>query len=841
MKLPRFFRRARWDRERARELEAYVEIETQENIARGMSAEDARAAAHRKLGNPTLIREEIYRMNSLGLLDALAQDLRYAMRQFRRSPGFTTAAVLSLALGIGANTAIFSLLDQVLLRLLPVKEPRQLAAIQWRGFTNASNFGSGTISYPFYKDIRDHNQTFSGVFGRFPVALSVGYQGQTERVSGELVTGNYFDVLGVPAAIGRTFTPDDDRVPGGHPLAVLSYDFWTDRFHADPAVPGRNIIINNQAFTIIGVSAKGFDGIELGYSPKIRIPVAMKKEMTGFFGDYWNLENRRTTWLQMFGRLKPGVTLQQAQASLHPLFRSILEDEAQQSKLQGRPREEFFKSRLLVQQASQGDSSLRAQYRAPLAVLMAIVGLVLLIACANVASLMIARSAARRREIAVRLALGAGRSHLVRQSMVESLLLALAGGGLGIIFASWSIRLLLGFIPSGDGRINLSTTPDPRVLLFTFGVCILTALLFGLAPALNSGRFALVPTLKEQTIAGGHSGMRRVLVATQVFLSVLLVAGAGLFVRSLVNLRTLDMGFQTNHVLSFSVDAMLNGYRKERSARFYRELLERVRALPGVDSAGIGTIRVLDEDDWTSAAGIEGYQSKPGEDMQQNFNMVSPGYFSTLGMPIVAADSKYTDVREDRPRQVFLNFHQHDDPAGGTVYVKTRLESKQMFGALRETVRGLDPNISLFAMRSLDEQIDRNLSTERLVASLATVFGALASVLAAVGLYGLLAFNVARRTREIGVRVALGASRRSVAWLVTKEAVALVGSAALLALPTAWGLAHYVSSQLYNVPRADPWTFGVAVAGMGVIAAAASYLPARRAARLDPNAALRQD
>jgi predicted permease len=526
---------------------------------------------------------------------------------------------------------------------------------------------------------------------------------------------------------------------------------------------------------------------------------------------------------------------------------------------------------------------------------MAIVGVVLLIACANVASLILARSAARRREIAVRLALGAGRGHLVRQSMVESLLLAVAGGGVGIIFASWSIRFLLGFIPSGDGSLDLSTNPDPRVLVFTLAVCILAALLFGLAPALNSGRFALASTLKEQTVAGGRGGMRRVLVATQVFLSVLLVAGAGLFVRSLVNLRTLDTGFQTSHVFSFSIDAMLNGYRKEPSVRFYRELLERVRAVPGVDSAGIGAIRLLDEDDWRGAAEIEGYQSKPGEDMQQNFNMVSPEYFSTLGMRIVAgrdfalsdqtgrsgvaivnqafvrryfgnanplgrhlklfekgpmaapeiigvvADSTYTDIREDRPRQVFLDFHQHDDPAGGTVYVKTRLEAQRVFSALRETVRGLDPNISLFAMRSLDQQIDRHLSSERLVATLATVFGALASALAAVGLYGLLAFHVARRTREIGVRVALGASRRSVAWLVMKEAVALVGGAALLALPAAWGLAHYVSSQLYNVPRADPWAFGVAVASMAVIAAAASYLPARRAARLDPMSALRQE
>ncbi|HEV8146718.1 MAG TPA: ABC transporter permease [Bryobacteraceae bacterium] len=897
MRLPRFlrrfFRRDDWDQERARELDAYLETEVQENLARGLDPDEARAAARRKLGNPTLIREEIYRMNSIGFFDALSQDLRYALRQLRRSPGFTAAAVLSLALGIGANTAIFSLLDQVLLRLLPVKEPQQLTSLEWRGFTNAANMGDGTVSHPFYKDIRDRNQVFDGVFGRFGVALSFGYQGQTERIPGELVTGNYFEVLGVPSAIGRTFTPEDDVLPGGHPLAVLSYDFWRDRFHSDPAVIGQKIIVNNYAFTIIGVSARGFDGVELGYSPKIRIPSAMKKELTGFFGDFWNLENRRATWIEMFARLKPNVTIEQARAALQPLFHSILEFEADQSALNGFRREEFFKSRLDVRPASQGRSLLRAQYKTPLGVLMAVVGIVLLIACANVANLMIARSATRRREIAVRVALGAGRRQLIRQAMVESLLLALVGGGLGVLLASWSVRLLLGFIPSGDGAVNLATTPDPRVLLFTLGVCLVTAMLFGLAPAFDSGRFELIPALKEQT-TGGRSGLRRALVAAQVFLCVLLVAGAGLFVKSLVNLRSLDLGFQTERTLSFSADAMQNGYRKERARRFYHDLLDAVRAVPGVESAGLGSIRLLDDNDWTSPAGIEGYEAKRGENMQQHFNMVSPAYFATLGMKITAgrdfgpqdeagpgvvivnqafvrryfgeqnplgrhlklyesgrlkspeiigvvSDSKYDDLRADHPRQVFINFHQHNDPAGCTVYVKTHLDPKQMFAALRDTMRRIDPNVPMFGIRTLDEQVDRYLSSERLVASLATVFGVLAAVLAAVGLYGLLAFGVARRAREIGVRIALGASRPSVTWLVTREAVLLVSGASLLAIPAAIGLSRYLGTQLYNVSLGDPWIIVAAVLAMSAIAAAASYLPARRAARLDPMVALRQD
>jgi predicted permease len=891
--LGRFFRRRRWDRERALELDAYLETETQDNIARGMTLDDARSAARRKLGNPTLVREEIYRMNTAGIVDALWRGLKYALRQWRRSPGFAAAAVLSLALGIGANTAIFTVLDQVLLRLLPVRDPNQLVLLYREGFQNTLDMGNHRVSYPFYRDLRDHNQVFDGVLCRFPLDMSLGYQGQTERIEGELVSGNYFEVLGVGAALGRTFTRDDDRLAGGHPLAVLSYDFWVDRFHADPGVLGKTILVNDHVLSIIGVSARGFDGVELGYSPKVRVPVAMKKEMTGFFSN-WDLTNRRTSWAQVYARLKPGITAEQAQASLQPLFHSILESEAAESKkLLGYNREQFFKGGLVAQPASQGLSSMRLQYATPLKVLMAIVGLVLLMACANVANLLIARSAARQRETAVRLAIGAGREHLIRQSLVESAVLALAGGALGLLLAMWSARALVGFLPSGDTELNLRTTPDLRILGFTLVVCAVTALLFGLAPAVTSGGADLLGALREKTSSGGSARLRRGLVAAQVFLAVLLLASAGLFVRSLTNLRQLDPGFHTDHVVAFSVRAMDNGYRKERSVRFYHDLMERLRAVPGVDRAAFANVPLLDGD-WHTYAGVEGYEEKPGEDMKQYFNMVSPGYFETLGIPLVegrdfaeadvgregvaivnrafvhryfgnqspigrhlklfesgsmahpaiigvVADTKYLDMREDHPRQVFLDFHQHDDPTGGTAYVKTRLDSKQMFAALRAMVRGLDPNVPVFEMRTLDEQVERNLATERLVASLATVFGAMAGVLAAVGLYGLMAFNVTRRTREIGVRVALGASRTQVTWLAIREVLALAAVGAALALPAAWGLAHFIESQLYGVKAGDPLALGGAFAALALVAIAASYVPARRAAKLAPMVALREE
>ncbi|PYV07949.1 MAG: multidrug ABC transporter substrate-binding protein, partial [Acidobacteria bacterium] len=793
-------------------------------------------------------------------------------------------------------------LDQILLRLLPVKNPDELVLLTWRGSHYGSNTGGNALSYPMYKDFRDRNQVFSGLMCRYGLELNLGYGGSTERVAGELVSGNYFEVLGVTPALGRTITPDDDRIPGGHPEAVLSYDFWVNRFGADPGILGKTLTIDGHGFTVIGVSQEGFDGIELGFSPKIRMPVAMKKDLTpGLWAELYNLENRRARWVNVFGRLKPGVTAARAKASLQPLFHSILEMEVKEKEFaRATPytKEQFLRSWMDVLLASRGRSFLRQQAAAPLRVLMAIVALVLVIACANVANLLVARAASRQKEVALRLAIGAGRGAIVRQLLAESLLLSLVGGAAGLALAVWADRSLIAAIPAGEERLNISSTPDLRIFGFALAVSVLTGLIFGLAPALSASRIDLATALKEQagTASGGPLRLRKVLVVAQVFLSLLLLIGAGLFTRSLRNLATLDPGFQTHNVIAFSIDPTLNGYSKERGKLFYEQLTERLRAIPGVEAAGLGLVRILADDEWDSSIAVEGYQAKPGEDMNPYFNAASPGYFATLGIPLlegreflpsdergrqkvgivnekfarhyfgdksaigrrfgfggdpgtktdieivgVIRNAKYMNMREEIPRQVFVPYKQQEWAFAMTGYVRSRLDARQMYAAIRRAVGELDANLPVYGMRTLEVQLERSLVTERLVAFLAAAFALLATLLAAVGLYGVMAYNVVRRTREIGIRMALGAENGKVLWLIMKEVLVLLGAGVTLALPCAWGLTGLVRSQLYGITPNDPASIAAATAAMAAVALAAGYIPALRATRVDPVRALRYE
>jgi len=813
------------------EIESHLELHIADNLKAGMSPEQARRAALMKLGGVEQVKEAYRDRRGIPWMDHLIQDLKYGARQLRRNPGFTVVAVLSLALGIGANTAIFTLMDQVLLRLLPVKDPQALTRITWEGqHAGVASMGAGTLPYPYYREVRDRAEAFDGVLGQSPVELSLAYGAHTEHLQGELVTGNYFEVLGVGAAVGRTFRAGDGEQAGGHPQAVLDYDYWMERFGADRGVVGKTILVNNVPLTVIGVSAKGFVGMDVARGAKIRIPISMAKEVMGSLAQVWNLENRRASWVEVFGRLKPEVTTQRAQASLTPLLRALIETDAPgTSFFGGSPqqqeyaRQKFRETYFEVSPAARGYSRMRTRYETPLRVLMGLVVLVLLMAALNVANLLLARGAARSREIAVRLALGADRWRLMRQSLAESALLTLLGGAAGVALAVWADRVLVALIPAGDDHLQLNTAPDLRVLAFTLAVCALTGLLFGLLPAWSAARLDIFTTVREHGRSGaGNPRLRRVLVAAQVFLSTLLFLAAGSFVRSLENLKTLDTGFRTEHVETFSIGADLNGYRNERAVQYYRQLLERLRAVPGVSKAAIASMRVVDGDWWGEPMRIEGYAAAPGENMTQAFNIVSPDYFAVMGEPLiegrdfqaadaasghgvaivnetfakkyfggrsavghmvmpyetgvmrkveivgVVKDSRYENLRDTPPSQVFLDFDQHPDPAGHFVAVKTDTGAmpSSMAGSLREAVRSIDPNVPVFAMRTMEEQVDRSIATERLVAWLAAGFGIVAAVLAAVGLYGLMAFNVARRTTEIGVRMALGARRGAVTWLV---------------------------------------------------------------------------
>ncbi|HSM79254.1 MAG TPA: ABC transporter permease, partial [Bryobacteraceae bacterium] len=823
-------------------------------------------------------------------------------------PLFTTVAILSLALGIGANTAVFTLLDQLVLRLLPVQHPERLVMIWSTGPHFGGNAGARTASYPMYQDFQRGAKAFDFVFCRFetPASLTVG--GDTRRVDAELVSGNYFQALGVGAAVGRVFSPEtDDRLYLGHPLVVLSYPYWMRRFGGDPNVVGRKILVNRYPMEIVGVSAAGFAGLDPSRSPDVRVPILMTPVMTPGRDD---LGNRRSQWVQMFARLKPGYTVASARASLQPLFHQVLREEAQQPALAKRSqhdRELFLQRTALVETAAGGYSGLRQQYSTALTVLMCMAALILMVACSNVASLLIARALARQRETAVRLAMGAGKMALIRQLLVESMLLSLAGTALGLGLSVAAARGLLQLLPRNGAVLMLHAQPDGRILLFSVGLAFATAFLFGLAPALQAARLDLLTTLKDRagavTGASGSARFRKALVMAQIALSFLLLMGAGLFTRTLMNLKDTRTGFATpENLVSFQVDPAKNGYPVLRTRDFYSEALRAVRVLPGVESAAYAMWPLLNGREWDLTVMVEGHPGAQGEDMQVYYNLTSPGYWRAMGIPLlrgrdfderdrvdggddpqpwtvaivnrefaehffggqdpigrhigwchgpgtkasirivgVVENSLFASPRAGVRRQVFLPYLESTSPAAVTFYVRSAQPAETLLGTLRAVVAKLDSSIPVYDLGTLDNQLEETLSTERLIAFLSAIFGALATVLAALGLYGVMAFVVARRTGELGVRMALGAPGWSVLWLVMREMLVLLGGGLLVGIPSAFGLGRYVSSQLFGVTPTDVGTGAAAVVLLALIALVSAFIPARRATAIDPIAALRYE
>jgi len=840
----------------------------------------------------------------------LLSDVRLALRGWKRAPGFALIAITSIAIAIGATTAIFTLVDQVLLRVLPVPNPQELVQLTHQGSRYGSNWGDGSeLAFATYKELRDQQKTFTGVFGRFGYAMHVGHGSRTDRVAGELVTGSYFPVLGVGAAAGRILTPEDDRQPGAHPVAVISHAFWTSRFAADPKIIGSKIVINGHPFTLIGVARRGFDGIELGRPTLVWVPILMKAQVT----PGWNgLDDRLFRWVRVFGRLKPGVTAEQATASLQSAYKaSIALDLADRgfANATARTRDRYAKGSLELQSAAQGRSGFRRRLTRPLWILMAIAAGVLLIACANVANLLLARAAGRQREVAVRLAIGASRWQIVRQLLVESVLLALAGGVAGLGIAAAGAPLVLGFFINPDLPSPISTLPDLRILGFTFALATATGVLFGLAPALQTTRPALAPTLKDTAgtvLGGGHARLRKALVASQITVSLLLLIGAGLFLRTLDNLLIVDVGVEPAHLVAFGVDPALNGYKSDRAKHFARTLLERLNTAPGITAAGFATTRILEGNQWNSSFTIAGYQAAPDESTAVWCNAVSPGYFKALGIPLlkgrdfdqrdayspgppgpddpppfrvaivnerfvkkyygaadpigrrvgfgdnpntrtpieiigVVADAKYTDVRDEIQRQIFFPYLENREAGGFTVYARTTLDANSAFAIARDTIRELDPNLPMSGLRTFERQIQQSLQSERMIATMSSAFGVLATVLALVGVYGVMAYTVARRTREIGIRMALGATGNRIAWLVVREILTIAAAGMAIGLPLAWWLSRFVEAQLYNVKPMDPIAIAAAMAALALVAIAAGVIPSRRATRVNPVTALRYE
>jgi putative ABC transport system permease protein len=839
-------------------------------------------------------------------MESLLQDVRYAVRALIRTPGFTIVAVLTLALGIGANTAIFTLFDQVLLRSLPVHDPDRLVRLQFSGSDTgrlSSHGGSDGeyFSYPMYRALRDQNTVFSGMLATDSWAAGVQWHNQPEMVPVELVSGNYFDVLGVSPALGRLFAQSDDLTQNANPVVVLSFAYWKRRFGSDPTILNHTVLINSHPFVVIGVTPPGFHSVRVGEAPDVFAPMMMKPEVTPEWND---LDEPRSRWLNIVARPKPGVSRAAAEAGLNPLWRSLRQAEFKNMREQSEHFRQSFveQSHVTLLDGSRGFSPLRESLRQPLSIVMAMVGLVLLFACANMTTLLLARGAGRLREISVRYALGAPRSRILQQLLIEGILLGMTGGAAGVLLAPQVSSVLCRQVVSDFWKdMPFSSQPDLRILLFNFGLTLIVSLIFSLAPALQFWHPDLAPALKQQmtTIAGGSMRVRRVAVGVQIGLSLLLLIGSGLFLRTLYKLKTVDVGFSTDHLLKFDLDPTLAGYEASKVPALYREITDSLAALPGVHSVAATDDPELANQSQYNGISIPGYKQRNDREMNVEWPIVTPGYFSTLQLGLLAGrvfsdqdgaaaakvavvneslarhffgsaqlaigrfiqsedtdgkkvdiqivgvvrDSHHESVRADIARTVFIPYLQSENPGamGMVFYVRTWQSPQTIEAAVAGAMREIDSKLVLNGMRTMDEQIDNNLGTERMIALLTASFGLLATLLAAVGIYGVLAYATAQRTREIGIRIALGSTRGAVARLVLSDVIALCGISMVIALPLALLLSRLIRSQLYGISNYDPVTVGVMSAIVSLVALLSAWIPTYRASRVDPMVALRYE
>jgi predicted permease len=889
--------KSRSDDQLSSELRAHLDALMEENIRRGMSTEEARYAARREFGGVEQTRENYRDLRGLPFLETLAQDLRYALRMLVKNPGFAAVAILTLALGIGANTALFSLVNSVLLSSLPVRHPEELVVVKCTD--PRSGEADEDFSYPMYQAMRDKNMVFSGVLTRSGVDFNVSYGGQSERAVGEMVSGNYFQTLGVQPFLGRLITPDEDRTPGADPVAVLSYGYWQRRFGSDPSIIGKDVVLNSRALRVIGVTPPEFYGTELSRNPDIRVPMMMAKVFRPVPAN--RLQNPRHRWITVMARRRHDVTTAQAQASLDILYHQELESELQElgSSVNAHDKERALGSRIQLQPGSQGFAHLREDLERPLLLLFCITCLVLLVACANLANLLLARNAKRRQEIAVRLAIGAGRSRLIRQWLTESLLLSVLGGLAGTAIALWAKTALIRLLPASSS-VNLDAPMDASVLGFTLLASAATGLLFGLAPALQLSRASVSAELRSDapSIVSGERlfSLRSALIFLQVALSLPLLIGAGLFLHSLQNLRGINTGFVKENVFLATLNPSLNGYSQERIKSLYDDILARIRTMTGVRAASLTTSSVISGGWDQEGVKVEGYTPGPDENMSPNAAIVSPGYFATLGIPIVAGrdfneqdtatrqkvviinetmahyffakndplgrrvgtnddphappdmeiigvvkDAKYVRVSEAPRRHFYAPMAQEPRLFDMTLQVRTSGDPQKLADLIRAQVHDLDANLPLYATTTLEIQIDDSLIQERLLTWLSSLFGVLAMLLASIGLYGVVAFSVAQRTREIGIRVALGALRGDVLRLVLSRIGLVVGAGILFGLSAAFALSRLIGNMLYAVGTTDALAFAGASVVLASVAALAAYLPAARATHVDPVIALRYE
>jgi predicted permease len=900
-----WFRLRRLEGDLDRELQYHIDRRVTDLIQSGLPEPEARRRVALELGGATQVREEVRDIWLTRWLRDFVYDVRFSARSFLRSPSFTATAVLSLALGIGATTALYSLVDQLVLRALPVDHPERLVLIDWIGFQNAETLGTDNLmSYPICRDLQQQKEFFDGVFCRAATTINLSTSGEPRLTSAELVSGTYFSALGVSPALGRLLTIDDDQAPGSRPVVVLSYDFWKNHFGSAQDIVGRKVLVNQYPMTVVGVAAPAFHGIDVGEVPSLWIPAVMSAEAIPGFN---TMLDRRTRWVQILGRLKQNVSLAQAQTGLQPWFKAMLDEDTRRtniSRASAEHRREFLASTLALAPAPQGHSVLRHDFSRPLWVLFVATLVLLALACLNVAGLFLARGSARHREVSTRLALGASRGRIGRQLLADSVLLAFTGGLLGVVMAPVAVRALIAFLPRNTAATDLEANVDTRMLLFAFLVSLATGFLAGCVPALQAGRKSLESSLRERggTPFGGLS-LRRGIVTAQIAFTLILVVAAGLFIQTLRGLLAKGPGFETSSLISFGIRPALNGYSGAEETQLIRRISEGIRNSWSTQSSAIASVQLLLGGAWNNSLTIQSGE-RFTTDREVQMNAVTPGFFETLGTRIVAGrdfnehDSldvalvnQSLPVSKNGQRVVIINeafvkryfggrnplgahiamgsqpdakpdteiigvvqnisyrslreqweqayFPIGTELSGSNFYVRFRGTPESAFRSIRAILRNADPTLPITYFRTLDEQIDRSLNTERMLSALSSSFGTLALLLSLVGLYGVMSFVVTQRRREIGIRLALGATRLSTIWLVLRDALVMIAGGTAIALPCVWALGRLVESQLYDVKPTDPVTILAATLVLCSTALGAALIPARRASAVNPTDALR--
>jgi predicted permease len=893
--LVNWFRRKQLERDLDRELQYHLNRRITDLKNLGLPAQEARKRAMLELGGILQMQEEVRDIWLRWWLTDFIYDFRFSVRSFLRTPSFTITAVLSLMLGIGATTAIYSLVDQVLLHSLPVRQPERLVLIDWEGDWVGSGFGSWNLmSYPICRDLDQQKQFFEGVFCRALTTVTLSIGNDTSPATAEIVSGNYFPVLGVGPAVGQVITTDDDHAPNS--VAVLSYDFWRTHLGGASDVVGRKVLVNGHPLTIVGVAAPTFRGIDVGEVPVLWVPASMS---TAVIPDLNDLFDRRTFWMQVLGRLNPGMMLQHAESGLQPWFKAMLQEDM------GRPgfpvitaerRRRFVNSSLTLTAAPQGHSELRQQLSEPLWMLFAATAVLLGLVCLNVSGLFLARASTRAREIATRLALGASSARLARQLLAESLLIALAGGLLGIAAAPVGVRVLIAFIPQGTGANALHVGVDSRLLLFALLITVIAGIVSGLAPAFQSSRCSLASSLRERGgTAFGRVRLRKVIVTAQIALALTLVVGAGLFVRTFDALIAKGPGFVTSSLVSFGIDAVRGGYSNAEGERVMGRIDEAIHHSPMIRTSAIARNPLLTGGSWNNTMTIFADQ-RIATDRLVNLNAVTPGFFETMGIKLLAgrnfddhdisrpgqpgwhsaivsagfvkrylagrnplgmriclgtgpnakptmeivgvmSDFSYRGLR-DNTEQAYFPFYEWEHPFG-TFYVRVRGNPEPSLESLRGIVRSAAPTLPMTDFRTLDEQVHRSLNSERMLATLSGSFSTIALLLSLVGLYGVMSFVAMQRTHEIGIRLALGARRWSTIWLVLRDGLVMIFSGVCIGLPIVLVLGRLVESQLYGVKSWDPAVIAIAILALCLAGLGATLLPAHRASGVNATDALR--